>query len=1260
MSCFSAGHRRSLALALVLVLAAPLAARTTTAAGQQAPSTPPAVGGGWQALLAGKHEEAARRMAQRLDRSPGDLRAAIGLAAIEEARGAADSAARHLLRAAESDRDGLLGAAALVRAMSLAADLRDGGEVARPVLERIVDGRLEVTHPELRSLAVLALADVLTRTGRPDESLEMLFERGGRIPTWSVLGPYGKFEGLAFSSAHPPESGDLDPSDDDLGPQARTPRRIDTRFADGRIVVPEAISGRGAFYAATDLVVDEPLEIRVRVSSGASVQVFLDGRLALTMDGMRQRPPLAGAFLARLQPGRHRLLVKWVTRPRSDPISLTVRRTGGKPAGAGWRAEHPRGTVSETAPVEPAPVALDDAAREAISSDDPASVVAATWWLRARNLQREMGETLRRAHERWPQAPLFELWLGEYFMKADTGAAPEEDLAAARGHIEDALAAADDLAQGHGLLAQIELGAQHPERAWEHVQAGLSRAPDQPDLLLLEQRIARDRGWNVEAAEAIERALRVAPGRSDVLQAAIDFYRGVDAAGRLGPLLEEDAARYPLAEQPPEWPLHQGRLVTAARAWRQLTETAPTRSMGWIGLVRTLVELGRYDDAREALDAARQPFPASGWVHRLRAGVLALQGADGARIRSELRAGLADDPGQLELRETLQRRGQPDRLSRWLVDPREILAQAEPPKQPMDSALLADIAVTLVDASGGQTELYQGVHKVYTRAGVEREGELEVLAGARIDRIRIHKADGRVVDVSPKGKRPISLPGLEPGDAFEYVWRRYTPPLREVPGALDNSTIFLFQGENRHYVLSRFVVVHDASLPVRACVNSEGLDFEETTEDGWRIRSWTAREMPRVQPEPHVADRFEATPHVRLGYGLRWSDVGNAIRNGLIGTLRPDPPLPTLAAQTRERAGSEDPLALARALHEVVNQRVEPGGRALRLGVPASVAASAGEGNRLGVALALAEQLGLEPALVLARPIGEADRDLDCPTVFGFPYGMLQLTLGGQEVYLDYNGADHAFDTIPLQVAGSTALRIPLDPSDPVELIDVPRREPPVLQEQRAKVSLDSAGQVAGELSITLRGPLASSTRRTLAEIPKDRMPQIEQGIAGQVFPGARVDDFSLTGRDDPEAPLQFDFSVEAGSLARRTPSGFAVPLAPRPLGLFEEFGALPSRRYAMLFSAQTLRRERVTVQLPEGLEAAAVPEPVSLDTGFGSYHLAAEVEGRTLTIERTVKLPPQRIEPGEYPRFRSMVRTIDQAERAEVRLEVDSPALAP
>jgi tetratricopeptide (TPR) repeat protein len=1247
---------------LLLLLAGTIGPGLGASAPADGGETPAAASGedAWSHVLAGDHEHAKEGFARKLARSPGDLRAAIGLAAIERAQGSTDAAARHLLRAAETRRDGLMGAAALVRAMALSPDLRDGGQIARALLEGVVEGSLPVEEPELRAMAALALADTLQRMGLPEESRELLRTRAGRLQPWSMLGAYGKFEGLALSRTLPPERGDLDPSDDPAPLPARAPHRIDTIFSDGRIQIPDGLNRRGAFYAVTDLVVDAPLTARIRIGGSPSMRVWLDGRLALDFDRMRERPPISETFLAEMEPGRHRLLIKIVARPNMSPISVTVLREDGRPAGGALTAEHPRGEVDGRVTIEPASSVLDDAARDALDSEDPAEVVAGAWWLQSRNLTRELGRGLKRAHGRWPSSPLFELWLGEYFMKAETGAAPEEDLAAARGHLEGSVAAAPDLARAHGLLAQIEMGAQHPDRALEHLAEGLRRAPDQPDLLLLRHRIARDRGWNVEAAEVIDRARRIAPGRTDVLEAAISFYRDAGAAGRLDPLLEEQAQRYALADDPPERLMHRGEMEAAVRAWQQVVGHAPGHSYGWVGQVRTLVEAGRYDEALDVLERARAQFPASGWIDRLRAGALAHRGAEPARVKSALEESLDADPSQIDLREALQRRGEPDRLSRWLVDPKEILEQADPPDRSMDAALLADIAVTLVDEHGGQTELYQGVHKVYTRAGVEQEGELEVLPGARIERIRIHKPDGRVVDVAPGSKRPISLPGLEPGDAFEYVSHRYTPPLNEVPGALDNGTIFLFQGEDRDYVLSRFVVMHDESLPVEACVNSEGLTHRDETEDGWRIRSWTARSMPRLQPEPHVADRFDATPHVRLGYGLRWKDVGNAIRDALIGKLRPDPPLPALAEEVRRISGSDDAQALARALHEVVNRRLEPGRRALDLRAPASVAASAGEGNRLGVALALAKQLGLEPALLLARPIETAGRDLDCPTVFGFPYAMLLLPLSDGVVYLDYNGADHAYDTIPLQIAGSTGLRVPVDPARPVEIVDVPRREPPLLQDQWAEVTLDGEGRVSGQLTIELDGPLASSTRRMLTEIPKARMPQIEQGIASQVFPGARVESFEVKGMDDPESPLRLEVAFEDGSLARRTPSGFAIPLARRPLGLFDEFGSLPARRFAMLFSAQSLRRDRLTVELPEGLEASSVPDPVTVDSPFGRYRLEASASDGKITIERLAKIPPQRIEPPEYPEFRSLVRTIDQAERAELRLTVESPAMAP
>lgn len=1201
----------------------------------------------WAHALAGRDEKAEEAFAARLGQDPADLSAAIGLAALLDARGDAGGAQDVLARALGKGAKGPLVPGAVAGLAAMTGRSPDGGAAALPALTAVLRGPGRVA--ELHGIAAQAAADTLSRTGRADEASALLRGQGGYVGTWTLVGPYGRFDRLDLLRPFPPERGDLAPPAS--AADGLPPLRIATTFHDGRGIVPLAFRHFGLVYAVTDLVVKQPVEVRLAAASPGSFRLFVDGRLAATADRVREHPPIEVAVRAKLSPGRHRVLLKLANADRFLPFTLAVEPLGGAPVLGESVVEAPvEGTPDGAATVTAWP-ALLDAAPAVGPATDPAAVVAATWWLGLRNLDERTGPLLRAARAQWPKAPLFTALLGEWALGARTGKSADEDLAQARTLLGEAAGADARFHRARLLVARMDESAGQLTEAWQGAEAVLAAAAEDTDALALQYRVAMRRGWGTEAERRIDRARAAAPGRVDVLESAIEAYRKNGSTRKLGEALAERARRDPLYEAWADHLATAGRTAEARAAWERMIAARPSYLYPYFGLARLLSDTGEYDAALALLERAAALYPTEAMIPFRRAGVLALAGRD-KDAAAELQRALEIDPSRVELWESLLRRGEKDPLAPWLGNAREILAAAREPAAGTDSALLADIASVLVDPQGGQTELYQGVHAVYTRAGVEREGELDVLPGSRLQGLRIHKAGGGYADVQAGDKRPVSLPGLEPGDAVEYVWRRYIPPFQAIPGGLDNRTLFLFQGEDREYVLSRYVISHDRRLPVEVCGNTRGLAATDETQGNLRIRSWTARQMPRLSGEPHLADPLEITPNVRLGMGTTWADIGELVKANLAGMLQPDEPLPALADESRRRAGSKDPLALARAMHGVILEKIRAGGAPLMMGTPASVAASAGEGNRAAVALALARMLGLDARLLLTRPVEQKGRQLDCPSPGAFPYVVVVLQLGDRRVFLDYTDADHPFDALPPRLAGSDALEVPLALDAPAALVELPRRDPGVLQETVAELQMDRDGRVSGTLTITARGSFGAVLRRLLGEVPPDQKPNVYRQIAGESFPGATVTQTTIDGMDKPEEPLVLRLAIEGGSWGRRTPNGLALPVVAHRLGLLGEYGSLPGRQYAMLLDAQEYRSDTVTVRMPGGLAPREMPSAVTLGGRFGAYAMLAKNPAPgLLSVQRSAVVPPTRVEPGEYAEFREFARGIDAAESREILL---------
>ncbi|MBP1611806.1 MAG: hypothetical protein H6Q01_469, partial [Acidobacteria bacterium] len=580
---------------------------------------------GWPLVLAGQDAEAEQAFIQRLAADPSQLESAIGLAALLEGRGDPGGAMAVLERALARSSTAPLAPGGFARLMGLSSRAPDGGASAIPLLSGVVSGETAVVEPEVRSLAVLTLADVLSRDGDLAPARELLQGYGGRLAKWALIGPYGKFERLDLYRDFPPDTGEIDPTNDPPGVDGRPPIRVDATFPDGRVLIPDSFGEDGVVFAVSDVVVDQPVTLRLRVLAPGSLAVFVDGRRALVADRVRERQPIAlGAGVA-FPPGRHRIAVKVaLDGSASFAISLEpLEASAVRATRALWREAPVDGEPAGSVRIEPLSVASDSIPSD-LAALRPAELLADAWWMRARRLERSAGALLESASARYPESRLFTVLLADHLRAAETGADPAKDLARSRALLEKAV-------QGEGdrwIAARVSL-ARHDEdanrlpEAWAASEAILADAPGDPDALFLQYRIAARRNWRAEADDRIERARSAAPGRNDLLDASIDWYRRSGAAARLVAAVEERHRRDPYDEEWADLLAASGQTDAARAAWERALAAGPTSTGAWLGLARLEADAGREAAALAVIDRGIAVLPREAALYEERAALLA-------------------------------------------------------------------------------------------------------------------------------------------------------------------------------------------------------------------------------------------------------------------------------------------------------------------------------------------------------------------------------------------------------------------------------------------------------------------------------------------------------------------------------------------------------------------------------------------------------------------------------------------------------------
>lgn len=137
---------------------------------------------------------------------------------------------------------------------------------------------------------------------------------------------------------------------------------------------------------------------------------------------------------------------------------------------------------------------------------------------------------------------------------------------------------------------------------------------------------------------------------------------------------------------------------------------------------------------------------------------------------------------------------------------------------------------------------------------------------------------------------------------------------------------------------------------------------------------------------------------------------------------------------------------------------------------------------------------------------------------------------------------------------------------------------------------------------------------------------------------------------DDLSRPLELDYSFSTANYARS--AGDLLLIRPRILG--SDAWSLPreARVWPIDLSAVQTRSDSIDVTLPPGYVVDELPDPVSLDTDFASYHSAVTAEGNTLHYSREYTVKQLQLDASRYDDLRKFSERIayDEASSAVLK----------
>ncbi|HET9478126.1 MAG TPA: hypothetical protein VFO72_02200, partial [Pyrinomonadaceae bacterium] len=253
----------------------------------------------------------------------------------------------------------------------------------------------------------------------------------------------------------------------------------------------------------------------------------------------------------------------------------------------------------------------------------------------------------------------------------------------------------------------------------------------------------------------------------------------------------------------------------------------------------------------------------------------------------------------------------------------------------------------------------------------------------------------------------------------------------------------------------------------------------------------------------------------------------------------------------------------------------------------------------------------------------------------------------GRLLIFDPTDSETPIGDLPYTLQGSLAL---VDSKISTELVTMPSTPPEMNQLERfATLQLHADGAIAGQIQENAKGQIAARFRTEFKQLSKpDYHGMIERWLTAGAT-SARLNKIEPSDNaGDGQFTLNVEFSANAyGQLMQDR----LLVFKPAVVSRRESLSLTAAQRKHPVVLRANAYSEVVKVQLPPGFDVDEVPDPVKLETAFGTYTTSYEVVGSELVFKRQLSQRATTIPAAQYDVVRKFFENIRAAENAPVVL---------
>ena len=1124
---------------------------------------------------------------------------------------------------------------------------------------------------EMRGELSLSLAQLPQATA--------IFDGIAPVRAWAIVGPFENEGRAGLLTEYPPEKEGFDPKavykgkEHDVAWRTLPPEVARYGFVD----LAGAIYPRTdvAVYAATVLHAAKAQAALFHLGSSGAVRAWLNGKLVYESGAQHPSRFDQQLFEAPLQAGDNFLMLKIAHGTGRLGFSLRIADAKDAPlAQLAATARSPDAAAPAFAAIA-GEAPRKRARAHAVDAVDELRKVAAANPKDAR-AQEDLAVVLqwRRPDDEAERIPLHAMERVADAAPGDAEAAlrlsrlEDRDANKRRAAIDAALQAHPDNATLLDALAGYRLERGEPWAALELAQKARAAAPGLLDPMLTEARALDGVSLSARAALLRIEAARQHPHLARAHRAAAAALRRLgrneEARDELRKALQlrfdDGEARGDLVSLD----LDRGDLDGALKLLGETLSLEPGSLYPRLRAAELLSENGRAAQAADAYAQALALAPDDPEPHEQLGRHRLRQNDDSGAMAAFARA-LSLRPQNPALRELVRSvRPEEKYAAPYFYDAKQLAALT--PLSGEDVEVLSDLAVTKVFANGLSSRTHQVILRPLTARGVDQARVQSVQyspdrQAVRVEVARILKKDGTILESKSEGERNLSepwyglyydvrsrviaFPQLEAGDVIELVTRT------DDSGSnffADYFGDFAYLQSTQTRRISDYVLLgpagrtfYSSATPLPGLSHTEG-----KLADGCTWQRWTARDVPRLVPEPSMPGASEVLAYVHVSTYRTWEDVGRFYWGLVKDQLRVTDDVRAAAQEAVKGIPESDEQGRIRAVYDFVVSRTRYVG--LEFGInsfkpyPVETILSRRFGDckdKASLMHAMLEALGIDSRLTLLRMKRLGGIDTQPASLAVFNHAILYVPK--YKLFLDGTAEFHGSSELPSDDRGAEVLVV--EPDGASQFFRTPEALPQDnVDETRIAARLSKDGSVQLHVEGLARGAWTAELRR-IFEPPDERRRRAEEQLSRAAFPNVRVTDVTVSDPHQIEQPFETQFTAVA--------SGFAVPSGP---GLrFSPFGQRQSFVEGLAQLSQRALPERLPypqklviesqVELPAGW-TASVPDGLRESSPQGAFEITYAREDGKVTAKLSLVLNGGLLQPKDYGAFRAFLGRLDEA----------------